>query len=98
MSKEKNKRMSYYNKAYEDNCEVIEKESGITLIALVITIIIIIILSTVTINIAFGNSGLIMQTEIARDMELNSIVAEQEQLNKLLSEIENILVSIEKNE
>lgn len=36
-----------------------KKEKGITLIALVITIVIIIILATVTINMAFGDGGLL---------------------------------------
>ena len=35
------------------------KAKGITLIALVITIVILIILATVTINVAFGDGGLI---------------------------------------
>lgn len=42
-------------------------DSGITLVALVITIIVIIILATVTINMAFGDNGLITQAELARE-------------------------------
>ena len=48
------------------------KNSGITLIALVITIIIIIILATITINFAFGDNGLINMAEEARDLAANS--------------------------
>ena len=39
--------------------ERIEKNRGITLVALVITIVILIILATAAINFAFGNNGLI---------------------------------------
>ena len=44
------------------------KNAGITLIALVITIVILIILSTITINFAFGENGLVSITENARDI------------------------------
>ena len=44
------------------------KNRGITLIALVITIVIIVILSTITINFAFGENGLVSMTEDARDI------------------------------
>ena len=49
-----------------------KEQRGITLVALVITIIIIIILATVTINMAFGDNGLIRQAELARDLTANS--------------------------
>ncbi len=44
---------------------------GITLVALVITIIVIIILATVTINMAFGDDGIIKRAEQAADMYAN---------------------------
>ena len=56
---------------------------GITLVALVITIIIIIILATVTINMAFGDNGLIKQAELARDMAANSTKYEEESMANL---------------
>ena len=43
-------------------------QKGITLIALVITIVVLIILSTITINFAFGENGLVSMTEDARDI------------------------------
>ena len=66
-------------------------EQGITLVALVITIIIIIILATVTINMAFGDNGLITQAQLAKDMTLNSVVAEQEGMNSVMSEYLNVM-------
>ena len=68
------------------------KESGITLIALVITIVILIILSTVTINMAFGDGGLIQQAELAKDMTANSTVAESEEINSIMEKYANIIV------
>ena len=67
------------------------RERGITLVALVITVIIIIILATVTINMAFGDNGLITQAQRAKDMAANSVVAEQEGMNSVMSEYLNIM-------
>ena len=67
------------------------RERGITLVALVITVIIIIILATVTINMAFGDNGLITQAQKAKDMTANSVVAEQEGMNSVMSEYLNIM-------
>ena len=68
-----------------------EKNSGITLVSLVITIIIIIILSTVTINMAFGDNGLITQAKLAKDMTANSVVTEQEEMNSVMGEYLNVM-------
>lgn len=75
-------------KSYE---KIAERQNGITLVALVITIIIIIILSTVTINMAFGENGLITQAKKAKDMTLNSVTAEQEGMNSVMSEYLNVM-------
>ena len=50
---------------------IAKNAKGITLVALVITIIIIIILATVTINMAFGDDGIIKRAEQAADMYAN---------------------------
>ena len=63
-----------------------KKEKGITLIALVITIVIIIILATVTINMAFGDGGLLRQAEQAKDMTVNGTIAESEEINRVMAE------------
>ena len=59
----------------------------------ILNIIILIILATVAIaiNFAFGNNGLIMQAQKAKDMTANSIVAEQEGMNSVLSEYLNVM-------
>ena len=71
--------------------KMVKRQNGITLVALVITIIIIIILSTVTINMAFGDNGLITQAKKAKDMTLNSVTAEQEGMNSVMSEYLNVM-------
>ncbi len=43
----------------------IRRQKGITLIALIITIVILIILATITINLAFGDNGLIKRAQDA---------------------------------
>ncbi len=73
------------------NKKIVKSQKGITLVALVITIIIIIILATVTINMAFGDNGLITQAQKAKDMTANSVVAEQEGINSVLSEYLNVM-------
>lgn len=64
------------------------KERGITLIALVITVVILIILATVTLNVVLGEGGLIDKAQLAKNITLNSTIAEQEQLNSLMEELE----------
>ena len=54
-----------------------EKDNGITLVALVITVIIIIILATVTLNFTFGEDGIITRANQAKYMaELSSFKEE----------------------
>ena len=68
-----------------------QMQKGITLVALVITIVIIIILATVSINAVFGDSGLIKKAQEAKEMTANSIIKEQEEMNKLLEEYDKII-------
>ena len=75
----------------EKGRKIKKQDNGITLVALVITIIIIIILATVTINMAFGDNGLIKQAQLAKDMTANSTVSEQEEMNSLMQEYSNVM-------
>ena len=56
---------------------------GITLVALVITIVILIILATVTVNVAFGDGGLIDQAKLAAEKTANSIYDEEASMANL---------------
>ena len=74
-----------------------KKEKGITLIALVITIVILIILSVVTINMAFGDNGLVKYAEEARDKTANSTIAEAEGINSMVDQFANVLADDSEN-
>ena len=54
-----------------------KQESGITLLVLVITIIIIIILASITMNMVFGENGLVEKAELAKNMTEEGTQKEQ---------------------
>ena len=65
-----------------------KKQSGITLISLVVTIIVLIILAGISINLILGQDGIINKAKEAKqNMELAQ-VEEQEQLNELYIQLE----------
>ena len=70
---------------------MINKERGITLIALVVTIIILIILATVSINMVVGENGLIKKAQQARDAYEESSKREDENMGEIVDEMETLL-------
>ena len=64
-----------------------EKEMGITLITLAVTIIIMLILATVSVNAVFGDNGIIKKVKQAKEMYSNSIVKDNEEIETLLNEM-----------
>ena len=78
-------------KLQDKSTKRLKNVQGITLVALVITIVIIIILATITMNMAFGDNGLITQAQKAKDMAANSVIAEQEGMNSLMGEFANVM-------
>ncbi len=68
-----------------------KKETGITLIALVVTIIVLIILATVSINMVVGENGLIKKAEQARDAYENSSKREEEGLDSMAEEYDYLM-------
>ena len=70
------------------NCRT---ETGITLIALVVTIIILLILSGITINMLIGEGGIIKTAQEAKNTWENAIINEQESLNNLMNELDEEL-------
>lgn len=60
------------------------EECGITLIALIITIVILIILAVVSINIGFGEGGLIDSAEDAKQLTEQGEKEQEEQLNSMI--------------
>ena len=79
---EKKKEIEVMSKQMKPNTQVNKKKgaSGITLIALIITIVILIILATITVNFLFGENGLITMAQKAKDMYENAQKEEEQQL------------------
>ena len=64
-----------------------DRQEGITLIALVVTITVLIILATVSINTVLGDNGIISRAQKARDSYSNSQKSEDEQMAVLANEM-----------
>ena len=67
------------------------KEKGITLIALVITMIILLILSGVTISMLLGENGIIRTAQEAKNTWERAIANEQEEIQNLVNELNNVM-------
>ena len=67
-----------------------ESIKGITLIALVLTIVILIILASITVNMAFGENGIVEKAEQAKEMSESSSLKEQMELIKSSQYVENL--------
>ena len=66
-----------------------DKQEGITMITLAVTIIILIILAGVSLNATIGNNGIITQAQKARENIELARKEEEEQLNSLYEELAN---------
>ena len=69
----------------------LNKERGITLVALVITIVILIILATVAINATFGENGLIKRAEDAKEMTEEALKNEEQAIANVVEYMNEIL-------
>ena len=70
---------------------MMKKQSGVTLIALVVTIVVLIILATISINAVFSENGIIKRAEQARDASANAVVKEEEDLDEILQQFNNAM-------
>ena len=66
---------------------IVKKQTGITLIALVITIIVLLILAGVSIAMLTGNNGILTQAKLAKE---NTALAKEDEENKLAKNNEYI--------
>ncbi len=64
------------------------KNKGITLIALVVTIVVLLILAGVSITAVFGDNGIISGAQKAKDKTDEAIEQEQEDVGKLVNQLE----------
>ena len=78
----------------EKVCGQKTNEKGITLVALVITIVLLIILSTVTINVAMGENGLINQARRAKILSEQEAADGDGQINTLIGSLTNVINGI----
>ena len=67
--------------------KVLKEKSGITLIALVITIIVLLILAGVSISMLTGDNGIITQAQKAKEKTEEAKIREEQQLESLLNKI-----------
>ena len=67
-----------------------KKETGITLVSLVVTIIILIILAGISINTLVGDNGIITKAQQAKENMISAQGEEEKQLNKLYSQLNGI--------
>ena len=68
-----------------------KKDSGITLVSLVVTIIVIIIISSITISVTFGENGIIKKAGLTKDLASNFIEEENGDMNRVMSEHANVM-------
>ena len=64
---------------------------GITLIALVITIVILIILATISMNLIFGDDGLISKAKLSKNISVNSTAVDKADQANLIEAVNAIL-------
>ena len=69
------------------------KNKGITLIALIVTIVVLIILAGVAISIALGENGIFTKSKLAADTYVNAAANEVEELQKAESIIDELIES-----
>ena len=67
------------------------KEAGITIITLAVTILIIIILASITINAVLGDNGLLSQAQDAKELAESTTLETGDKMNSLLQEYMNVM-------
>lgn len=66
---------------------MLKKKSGITLIALVVTIVVLMILAGVSINLVVGENGIIKKAREAVEATEQTAINEQIEMNRLYEEL-----------
>ena len=66
---------------------IIQREKGVTLIALVVTITVLLILASVTITSVFGDNGILIKAQEAANEIKNALEQEQAELNQMYNEL-----------
>ena len=71
-----------------------QANTGITLIALIVTIVILLILAGITINLVFSDNGIIKKAQEAANKTQEAVENEQAQMNELADYMGNMLNEI----
>ena len=71
-----------------------QKEKGITLIALAVTIVVLLILAAITISYVFSDDGLIKKAQEAANAMNNAVANDQASLNELFNELNDVMNGI----
>ena len=79
------------------NSQTVSKTSGITLIALVVTIVVLLILAGITISLVFSENGIIAKAKEAAEKTNQAAINEQEQMNEVAGYLDNMLNEIGEN-
>ena len=77
----------------KEESKQLKSHAGITLVALVVTIVILIILAVISINIVFGEDGMIGQAEKAKEHQTNAEIEDNEKLGMLDNSIKEYMNS-----
>ena len=75
----------------ESHSKPIQGKRGITLIALVVTIVVLLILAGITVNMLFGNGGILKTAEDATNTWNEATINEQESINNMTEQIGNLV-------
>ena len=92
--RERERAYSYKQKKDYKNSKILKKATGITLVALIVTIIILMILAGVVIVTVTGNNGILNKSKLARDTYQNSINEENRQISSYENEIDKATFDI----
>ena len=92
--RERERDYSYKQKKNYKNSKILKKATGITLVALIVTIIILMILAGVVIATVTGNNGILNKSKLARDTYQNSINKENGQISSYENEIDKIALDV----
>lgn len=74
-----------------------KKESGITLVALVVTIIVLLILAGVAISLTIGNNGIFTRAQNATKIWNEATKNEQKEMDKFNQTYDQVLRNLELN-
>lgn len=74
-----------------------KKESGITLVALVVTIIVLLILAGVAISLTIGNNGIFTRAQNATEKWDEATKNEQKEMDKFNQTYDQVLRNLELN-